>query len=37
MADLKAVYVAVDEQAARGALDTFGERRVKRCPKTSQS
>ena len=25
MADLKAVYAAVDEQAALDALDTFGE------------
>ena len=37
MADLKAVYAAVDEQAALNALDTFGERRDKKYPKISQS
>ena len=33
MADLKAVYFAVDEQAALNALDTFGERWDKKYPK----
>ena len=37
MADLKAVYAAVDEQAALDALDTFGERWDKKYPKISQS
>ena len=37
MADLKAVYAAVDEQAALTALDTFGERWDKKYPKISQS
>lgn len=37
MADLKAVYSAVDEQAALNALDTFGERWDKKYPKISQS
>lgn len=37
MADLKAVYAAVDEQAALNALDTFGERWNKKYPKISQS
>ena len=37
MDDLKAVYAAVDEQAALNALDTFGERRDKKYPKISQS
>src|SRR5699024_10499305 len=37
MADLKAVYAAVDEQAALAALDTFGERWDKKYPKISQS
>ena len=36
MADLKAVYAAVDEQAALNALDTFGERWDKKYPKISQ-
>ena len=37
MADLKAVYAAVDEQAAMDALDAFGERWDKKYPKISQS
>ena len=37
MADLKAVYAAVDEQAALTALDTFGERWDRKYPKISQS
>ena len=37
MADLKAVYAAVDEQAALDALDTFGERWDKKYSKISQS
>ena len=37
MADLKAVYAAVDEQAALNALDTFGERWDKKYPKIAQS
>ena len=37
MADLKAVYAAVDEQAALDALDAFGERWDKKYPKISQS
>ena len=37
MADLKAVYAAVYEQAALDALDTFGERWDKKHPKISQS
>ena len=37
MADLKAVYSAVDEQATLDALDTFEERWDKKCPKISQS
>jgi transposase-like protein len=37
MADLKAVYAAVDEAAALGALDTFAERWNKKYPKISQS
>ena len=37
MADLKAVYAAVDEQAALDALDTFSERWDKKYPKISQS
>ena len=37
MAGLKAVYAAVNEQAALAALDTFGERWDKKCPKISQS
>ena len=36
MADLKAVYAAVDEQAALDALDTFSERWDKKYPKISQ-
>ena len=36
MADPKAVYAAVDEQAALDALDTFGERLDKKYPKISQ-
>ncbi len=36
MADLKAVYVAVDEQAALNAPDTFGERWDKKYPKIAQ-
>ena len=37
MADLKAVYAAVDEQAALDALDAFGARWDKKYPKISQS
>ena len=37
MADLKAVYAAVDEQAALDALDTFAERWDKKYQKISQS
>jgi transposase-like protein len=37
MADLKAVYGAVDEQSAMAALDTFSERWDKKYPKISQS
>ena len=37
MADLKAVYTAVDEQAALDTLDAFGERLDKKYPKISQS
>ena len=37
MADLKAVYGAVDEQAALDALDVFSERWDKKYPKISQS
>ena len=37
MAGLKAVYAAVDEQAALDALDTFSERWDKKYPKISQS
>ena len=37
MADLKAVYTAVDEQTALDALDAFGERWGKKYPKISQS
>ena len=37
MADLKAVYAAVDEQAALDALDVFGEHWDKKYPKISQS
>lgn len=37
MTDLKAVYAAVDEQAALDALDTFSERWDKKYPKISQS
>jgi len=37
MADLKAVYTAVDEQSALDALDTFGEHWDKKYPKISQS
>ena len=37
MADLKAVYAAVDEPAALDALDTFSERWDKKYPKISQS
>ena len=37
MADLKAVYAAVDEQAALDALDAFEERWDKKYPKISQS
>ena len=36
MADLKAIYTAVDEQAALDALDAFGERWDKKYPKISQ-
>ena len=37
MADLKAVYAAVDEVAALDALETFSERWDKEYPKISQS
>ena len=37
MADLKAVYAAVDEQTALDALDIFSERWDKKYPKISQS
>ena len=37
MADLKAVYAAVDEQAALAALDVFAQRWDKKYPKISQS
>ena len=37
MADLKAVYAAVDEQAALDALDVFGEHWDKKYPKISKS
>ncbi len=37
MADLKAVYAAVDEAAALAALDTFAEHWDKKYPKISQS
>ena len=37
MADLKAVYAAVDEPAALDALDTFAEHWDKKYPKISQS
>ena len=37
MADLKAVYAAVDEQSALDALDVFGEHWDKKYPKISQS
>ena len=37
MADLKAVYAAVDEQAALDALNVFGEHWDKKYPKISQS
>ena len=37
MADLKAVYAAVDEQTALDALDVFAERWDKKYPKISQS
>ena len=37
MADLKAVYATVDEQAALDALDTFGKCWDKKYPKISQS
>ena len=37
MADLKAVYAAVDEQSALDALDTFSERWDMKYPKVSQS
>lgn len=37
MADLKAVYAAVDEQVALDALETFGEHWDKKYPKISQS
>ena len=37
MAGLKAVYAAVDEQAALDAVDTFGEHWDKKYPKISQS
>lgn len=37
MADLKAVYAAVDEQAALAALDRFGERWDTKYPKISKS
>ena len=37
MADLKAVYAAVDEQSALDALDVFAEHWDKKYPKISQS
>jgi len=37
MADLKAVYVAVDEDAALNALEVFSERWDKKYPKISIS
>ena len=37
MADLKAVYAAVDEQTAMDALDSFAERWDRKYPKISQS
>ena len=37
MADLKAIYAAVDEPTALDALDTFAERWDKKYPKISQS
>lgn len=37
MADLKAIYAAVDEPAALDALDAFSERWDKKYPKISQS
>ena len=37
MADLKAVYAAVDEETARNALDVFAEHWDKKYPKISQS
>ena len=37
MADLKAIYTAVDEQASLDALDTFGERRDRKYAKISRS
>ncbi len=37
MADLKAVYAAIDEQTALDALNTFAERWDKKYPKISQS
>ena len=37
MADLKAVYAAVDESSALDALDTFAEHWDKKYPKISQS
>lgn len=37
MTNLKAVYVAVDEQAALNALDILGERWDKKYPKISKS
>ena len=37
MADLKAVYAAVDEAAALDALDTFSERWGKKYPKIAPS
>ena len=36
MADLKAVYAAVDEQVALNALDAFGERWDGKYPRISQ-
>ena len=37
MADLKAVYTVVDEQAASDALDFFSQKWDKKYPKISQS
>ena len=37
MADLKAVYVVVDEQAALDVLDAFAQRWDKKYPQISQS